>query len=321
MESNSLPEKIENMEKLISERKFLLFGGKGGVGKTSISASTAFHSAKMGRKTLIISTDPAHCLSDIFRQKIGPKVVPVKEIANLYALELDPKVEIAEYEEALHAWMSVSEFPVGDELIDSEALTPGMDEAIALKKITELMNDQEYDNIIFDTAPTGHTLRLLGLPDVLSGMLGKLLKLRLYLSKMASMFKRLFGQDDEEDNTLEMLFKLKDSMEDVRQLLSDDTKTAFVIVMIPEAMGIAGTEKILQGLEEFDIPHPAIVVNMIAPENPSCTFCAKRHELHQKYLQKIRHIYDDFLLREVPLLPNEVYGIESLELVEKYLFP
>ena len=311
----------KTLEEIIRERKFILFGGKGGVGKTSTSAATALHAAKMDRKTLIISTDPAHCLSDIFRQTIGPETVPVKGVKNLFALEIDPRIEVEEYKELLQASsMTQDEFFAAD-IIDSDMIMPGMDEAMALKKITELMNDEEFDNIIFDTAPTGHTLRLLSLPDVLGGMLGKFLKLRMYISKMLGAFKRLFGQETEEDKSIEMLFKLKDAMAEVRTILSDESKTAFIIVMIPEAMGIAGTEKILQGLVEFDIPHPAIIVNMIAPPNPSCPFCTRRHNLHAKYLEKIRHIYDDFLIREIPLFPDEIYGIQSLEKLEKYLFP
>ncbi|MHA1860723.1 MAG: ArsA family ATPase, partial [Candidatus Ranarchaeia archaeon] len=161
----------------ISEKenlRFILFGGKGGVGKTSCAAASAIWFARQGKKTLVISTDPAHSLSDSLKQDIsGGDVKKVEGVDNLYGLETDPKKAMVVYQKAMEEASQGNNNPLATgpfaDLMQSPGTMayPGMDEALAFTKVLEYMNSKEYDTIIFDTAPTGHTLRLLSLPEIM----------------------------------------------------------------------------------------------------------------------------------------------------------
>lgn len=301
--------------------RFLLFGGKGGVGKTSNAAATALWAAEHGRETLVISTDPAHSLGDSFAQNLGGgEVLPIKGVKNLYGMEIDPRKAFAEFQEMtkksetpeMEGMMGLADF--------SDMTAPGADEALAFSKVLEFIQECEYDLVIFDTAPTGHTLRLLGLPEVLDSFFGKIIKLRLRLGNFVGRIKSMFGRGDEEpDQSLEQLEKMKETISSARLELSDPNRTSFVIVMIPEAMAVAETERLLQALYEFEIPSNNIIVNMIYPEQPDCTFCRARKKMQTQYLAQIRDIYDDFTVTEIPLFNDEIRGLPKLRSLGKLL--
>jgi arsenite-transporting ATPase len=301
--------------------RFLLFGGKGGVGKTSNAAATAIWTAEHGRETLVISTDPAHSLGDSFALNLsGGEVKSVRGVKNLYGLEIDPRKAFAAYKEMTQQQQKqqqAPEFAGMDSMLGlgdvGDITAPGADEALAFSKVLEFIQECKYDLVIFDTAPTGHTLRLLGLPEMLDSFFGKLIKLRLRLGNVFGRLKSVLGRDDAEpDRSLEELEKLKKSIASARTELSDPNRTSFVIVMIPEAMVVAETERLLQALYEYEIPSSHIIINQIYPERPDCAFCRARREMQQKHLDQIRDIYDDFTLTEVPLFPTEIRGLPSL---------
>jgi len=302
---------------------FILFGGKGGVGKTSCSAASALWAAEHGKETLIISTDPAHSLSDSFDQQIGGEIKKVEGCSNLSALELDPRKTFEEYKRKLSEAEGFEEQTqsVLQEIGDLSSMTPpGVDEAIAFAKVLEFIENPEYDLVIFDTAPTGHTLRLLGLPDILNSWVVNIIKVRVYMSKLTGLFKRLIGRGDEEDRTLEVLEKLKNTIGVARETLKDPNETAFVIVMIPEAMAIYETERLLSSLMEYEIPCDHIIVNMIYPDVPNCPFCRARRQMQQENLKDIRELYDDFNITEVPLFETEIRGLDMLKKLSEILF-
>jgi arsenite-transporting ATPase len=294
--------------------KFLLFGGKGGVGKTSNAAASALWAAEHGRETLVISTDPAHSLGDSFAQNLsGGEVIPIKGVKNLFGMEIDPRKAFAEYQKMTQQ----SEMPEMEGMMGltdfSDMTAPGADEALAFSKVLEFIQECEYDLVIFDTAPTGHTLRLLGLPEMLDSFFGKLIKFRLRLGNIVGRIKSMFGRGDEEqDQSLEQLEKMKESISSARVELSDPNRTSFVIVMIPEAMAVAETERLLQSLYEFEIPNSHIIINMIYPDQPDCAFCRARKKMQEQYLGQIRDIYDDFTITEVPLFSDEIRGLPKL---------
>jgi arsenite-transporting ATPase len=310
---------------LLNEKqvKFMLFGGKGGVGKTSCAAAASIWAAEHGRKTLIISTDPAHSLGDSLDQKIGSEIKKIKGVKNLYGLELDPHKAFEEYQKNIEQEES-KESQVQSLLGGLGGLTgmtpPGADEALAFAKVLEYIENPEYDLVVFDTAPTGHTLRLLSLPDVLSGWVINLLKIREYFGKFTGVFKRLVGKDVKEDRSVETLEKLKSTIDVARGELSDPESTAFVIVMIPEAMAVFETERLLSALNEYEIPCNHIIVNMVYPEIVDCAFCRARRTMQLENLKEIREIYDDFNITEVPLYEGEIRGIERLKELSKILF-
>lgn len=316
------------LEELVLKKrlKYILFGGKGGVGKTTAAAAASIWAAQHGRETLIISTDPAHSLSDSLAQDLsGGDIKEVVGVPNLYGLEVNPQKEFSKYQKSLQ---SASESPEiagipGTELLeDLGGLTPpGADEALAFAKVLEFIEKSEYDLIIFDTAPTGHTLRLLSLPDLLNSFFGKLLTLRLRLSRVWGRIKRFFGRgEEEEDKTLETLERLKSTIDAAGKELKDETKTSFVIVMIPELMAIYETERLLSTLYEYEIPASYILVNMVYPDIPDCWFCKSRKSMQDKHLKEIRELYDEFGVIEIPLAETEIRGTEGLERIGKILF-
>ncbi len=304
-----------NLSELVERGiRYWFFGGKGGVGKTSCAAACALRLAEEGKKTLIISTDPAHSLSDSFRQPIGGEIKPIEGVSNLFALEIDPKRYVSETAKVL----GESGFAFAWLFMGAESF-PGIDEAVAFTKVLEYVGKPEYDAVVFDTAPTGHTLRLLELPDFLDSWVGKLVEFKLRMDRLFSAFKKLLGKESEKDETLEALQLMKETIRKAKQVLTDPSTSTFVIVLLPEAMAIWETERLLTHLESLRIPVEFLVVNMVVPENP-CNFCRTRRSMQLKHLEEIREMYrDEFKIVEVPLFPREITGIERLRELSEYL--
>ncbi|MFX0004271.1 MAG: ArsA family ATPase [Candidatus Hodarchaeota archaeon] len=315
--------------------KFIMFGGKGGVGKTSCAASSAIWAAEHGRNTLIISTDPAHSLGDSLGVELSPGIpTPIKGVKNLTALEINPKANMAEFR-GLSGINPLEEMGMGDmaegmQLFgDLEDLTsmnpPGIDEALAFAKILEFIEtEHDFDLVIFDTAPTGHTLRFLGLPETLSGWIGKLIKMRMRIGNMFSALKRMFTKEEKKtDNSLEVLERLHQSILNAREDLTNPIKNSFIIVMIPEEMAILETGRLLNELIKYDIPVSNIVVNQLYQDTLElCDFCKSRRQMQQKNLIKIRNVFRDKLnknLIEIPLFKEEVREYNKLKEMAEFL--
>jgi arsenite-transporting ATPase len=312
---------------LFQKRKteFFLFGGKGGVGKTSIAAASALHFADSGKKTLIISTDPAHSLSDSFETKIGGEIKKLRK--NLFAVEIDPKKAMNEYKERLAPQMEKMDFLKGlgmEDTFDFAGNTPGIDELAAFDKFLQYMQSKEYDVIVFDTAPTGHTLRFLSLPDVLDSWVGKMINLRLKFSGVINTFKKIlpFGEPKEEDQKLgtDQLEEMKSRIEEARKILSDSERTHFNLVTIPEAMSICESERSLSVLKEYRIPVETVIVNQLIPENKRCAFCKEKRRLQQERMKEIRTKFNGYSIQKIPLHKEEVKGFRMLERVGKELY-
>jgi len=316
------------LKEILLKLKMVMFGGKGGVGKTSCASSSAIWAAEQGRNTLIISTDPAHSLGDSLGMELAPgEPTPVTGVKNLTALEINPKINMAEFQgitnmnpmEDLGMGGMMDTFGMGD-LEDFASMNPpGIDEALAFGKVLEFIEtEHDYDLIVFDTAPTGHTLRLLSLPDTLSGWLGKLLKLRLRMGKLLGTFKKVFSKGEQkEDNSLEILERLNNSIENAKEDLTNPIKNSFIVVMIPEEMAIAETGRLLNELMKYNIPVSNIVINQLYSDTEElCDFCKARREMQQKNLLKIRDIFGEKLgkiLIEVPLFKDEIREYPKLK--------
>ncbi len=296
--------------------KFILSGGKGGVGKTSCAGAMAVLSAQQGLRTLVLSTDPAHSLSDSFDQDLsGGEIVAIKGFDNLWGMEIDTEKGMKEFENTIGSGAAGPEMEMASQLMGdiSTMSPPGSDEAMAFGKMLEFLEDSSYDRVIFDTAPTGHTLKLLELPDLLDSWLGRILTLRQRLSSMMAGMRAMFGGGEREDTSWEMLQHTKEKIRAARQELSDAEKTQFVVVMIPEAMAVFETQRLLGSLRVWNIPAENIIVNQLVPGNPDCVFCSKRREMQQTNLVDIRELYSDLDITEVPLFDSEIRGIEGLE--------
>ena len=321
-------------DKLLS-LKMIMFGGKGGVGKTSCAASSAIWAAEHGRNTLIISTDPAHSLGDSLGLELSPGIpTPIEGIENLTALEINPKPNMSEYKELTNInpmeemGMSglMDSLPIFGDMEEIASMTPpGIDEALAFGKILEFVEtEHDYDLIVFDTAPTGHTLRFLSLPETLSGWIGKLIKMRLKIGNMFGAVKRLFTREEKkEDNSLEVLEKLNNAILNAREDLTNPVKNTFIIVMISEEMAITETGRLLNELIKYNIPVSTIIINQLFQDPTElCEFCTARRKMQQSNLLKIREVFMEKLnknLIEVPLFKEEVREYKMLKEMGEHL--
>jgi len=322
------------LKDLLLNLKMIMFGGKGGVGKTTCASSSAIWAAEHGRNTLIISTDPAHSLGDSLGVELPPGVpTPIEGINNLTALEIDPKANMAEFQGITSVnpmeemgLSGMGDMPLMEDMQEFSSLSPpGIDEALAFAKVLEFIEtEHDYDLIVFDTAPTGHTLRFLSLPETLSGWIGKLLKLKLKIGKLFGAVKRMFtGGEKKKDNTLELLEKLNTSILNARDDLINPDLNSFVIVMISEEMAISETGRLLNELVKYNIPVSNIVVNQLYEDTRElCEFCKSRREMQQRNLLKIQDIFREKLgknLIEIPLFKEEIREYKKLKELGKFL--
>ncbi|KDP28703.1 hypothetical protein JCGZ_14474 [Jatropha curcas] len=288
--------------------KWVFVGGKGGVGKTTCSSILSILLASVRSSVLIISTDPAHNLSDAFQQRFTKTPTLVNGFTNLYAMEVDPNVENEE--------IGVND---GMDSVFSELANaiPGIDEAMSFAEMLKLVQTMDYSVIVFDTAPTGHTLRLLQFPSTLEKGLQKMMSLKNKFGGLLSQMTRLFGIDDEfgEDALLGRLEGMKDVIEQVNRQFKDPDLTTFVCVCIPEFLSLYETERLVQELTKFEIDTHNIIINQVLynDEDVESKLLKARMRMQQKYLDQFYMLYDDFHITKLPLLPEEVTGVEALK--------
>ncbi|XP_060676036.1 ATPase GET3B-like isoform X1 [Ziziphus jujuba] len=318
-----------------TQRKYYMLGGKGGVGKTSCAASLAVKFANSGHPTLVVSTDPAHSLSDSFAQDLtGGTIVPVEgPDSPLFALEINPEKAREEFRSASQSngGTGIKDFMDGmglgmlvdqlgelklGELLDTPP--PGLDEAIAISKVIQFLEAQEYSmftRIVFDTAPTGHTLRLLSLPDFLDASIGKLLKLRQKIASATSAIKSVFGQEETRQDATDKLERLRERMVKVRELFRDTDSTEFVIVTIPTVMAISESSRLSASLKKENVPVKRLIVNQILPPSASdCKFCAMKRKDQMRSLDMIQNDPElsSLTLIQAPLVDVEIRGVPAL---------
>ncbi len=308
----------------IFDRRFVFFGGKGGVGKTTMAAATAVRAADIGYRTLLVSTDPAHSVSDSLDQHIGGEsYTEVQNVKNLWAIELNTEDTMRTYSEMVSTQDptgTISEFLAGD---DQASLSPpGADETVAFIQLLEFIQNPEFDMVVFDTAPTGHTLKLLRLPEMTQSWLYRLIKMRRRIGGMMTGFKSLFGgvSAPDTEEAFDKLEKLKDQVEMARVHLANANETEFIAVTIPTVMAIWETERLIRALYEVSFPISQIFINQIQPENPNCSFCEARHKSHEKNLQKIMDLYSEFKLVKIPIFEYEIRGVDRLRALSLILY-
>ena len=307
-------------------KQFIMFGGKGGVGKTSMAAATSLRFAeeyakrRANEKILIFTTDPAPSLADSFDQKIGNEPTAIQGAKNLFAMEIDAKKVLEEFKKE-YGEDILDILQQGTYLSDEETEEifsldiPGLDEVMGLKKITDFMENKEYGLYIVDTAPTGHTLRLLSLPELLDDWIKFLASLRWKYHAMV----RQFAREERVEKADDFLLEMKKTVKKVRELLQDEKRTEFIVVTIAESMGVRETEDLIQSLEEFHIPSRHIIINNIFPKE-GCDFVKTRRKLQEKYIHEIKEKFAGHCITEIALQPNEIQGITGLKNLGKQLF-
>lgn len=293
--------------------KLILFGGKGGVGKTTTSAAVAIWTASQGLNTLVVSSDPAHSLGDSFGRQIGNVPTPIEGVANLWAVEMDPRQTMAKLAPKLTEALANPLKALGiDEELDmsgDDMMLPGLDEALAFDFLLRFVESQDYDIIIFDTAPTGHTLRFLSLPNLTDRWISRMMRFRDQLTKLKSLFIK------KKDTGLEVLEQFKRRVEHIRRFLANEKFTSFYIVLIPELLAVEESRRAKTILASYGIPVKGAVVNNIVPENDACRLCQSRHRSQMRHLTAIRKEFAGLQLAELPVFDTEIHGIESLKLV------
>jgi arsenite/tail-anchored protein-transporting ATPase len=311
-------------ELLHKNLQFVLFGGKGGVGKTTMAASSAITFAKRypKKKILIFTTDPAPSLADSFGQKLSNEPTQVAGCTNLWALEINAQEELQNFKKQY-----------GDDILDilqegtylaieeTKALfsldIPGIDEVMGLKKITDFMDSGEYDLYILDTAPTGHTLRLLALPELLDDWIKFLAKLRWKYHAMIEQFSR--GKEKRVEKADEFLLDMKKTVKKVQALLRDSEKTTFVVVAIPESMGVGETKDLVKNLNQYNIPVQHVIINNIVPAGTS-PFLQERRKVQDRYIHELKISFPACTMTEIELEADEIQGKEKLISLGKKLF-
>ena len=298
-----------------TNKRVLMFGGKGGVGKTTSSAATALHYARAGRRTLIISSDLTPSLSDIFETEIGPTEKGVPGVENLHALEIDPDEVMRRWKkkfgpEIYQAASALVDLPY-DEIVDYVAMAPGIQEEFMLDYILEHIRDGQYDLIVWDTAPAGDTLRLLGLPGRFIEHLRVAPRVYLGVQDTLKLSQTPF---------LEIIASWKELSEQTTRFFSDPASVEFIMVTIPEALGVYQSRRVIGELAEHGLGVRYMIVNDVIVD-ADCDFLQRRMEMQRPYIEMLNDEYaGKITLVELPLLPHEVKGIERLAEVEGFLF-
>ena len=296
------------------EHQLIIFGGKGGVGKTSIAASTALQIAKEcpDKKVLTFSTDPAHSLCDSFGIPIGDKVTPVPGFSNLFAYEIDAKRMMEEKSEEYRRHVTEAfrnKLGGGMEIVfDRDIMTelasinmPGFDEIMALTRITDFMKENRFDVYIVDSAPTGHLLKFLETPQWMRDWLKLIFRILIKYKRVVRLTE--FGEEQVE---------LSRNVRAVQKLLTDTEKTEFVAITIPEEMSVVETDRLLASLKRLMISCQHIVINMIIPST-SCHFCREKQEKQIRCIQEIkREKSSQYKISRIRLFPHKIAGMEDL---------
>lgn len=303
--------------------QLLLFGGKGGTGKTTSACAAAMHLARLDkkRKVLIASTDPAHSVGDSFDCEVGEEIVPIKGVDNLWALEIKAEKEDREFNEKYSAVMKkIADRGTYFDREDIEnffSLTlPGLDEVMAIIRIAKILKEGRYDRVVLDTAPTGHTIRLLALPKEME----KWTRLMEMMQSKHRFLTRSFTGRYKADDADEFLKMMHADIGRVRMLLSNPRTTEFVPVTIAEPMAIDETDKLLTRLRRLVISSNNVIVNRIAAKQGGCGFCASRAEDQKDGLEEIERRFRDYNLYRIPLFSYEVRGLERLAEFSRCLF-
>jgi arsenite-transporting ATPase len=303
--------------------KYLLFAGKGGLGKTTLSAATARHLASKGKKVIVFSTDPQASLTDVFEHDLfGKGEVRVAE--NLYALEIDADRVVSDYQASVRKKIMDMYGDVPEEIEDyikSASAQPAMSESATFDSMIELIMAGNYDYYIFDMMPHGHAIRFLSMASLLDVWINKVVDIRKDSQEVDERVKRISGkhlQEKEEKGILEELQEIKSRLGFMANIIGGGDSTALFYVVIPEQMAIMDTEVAIKEFKKFGIEVSGIIVNQVYPEellNDTSVpeFLKSRVRMQQGNMEMIRKKFGNMILAQVPMMDKEPKGLEMLE--------
>ena len=299
--------------------KYIFFGGKGGVGKTVFAAATAIWHAKQGRRTMLASTNPVHSLSSLLGQNVLGKHTPVDGVPNLWAYEIETKDTIerskVEIREKFQWFLKFADISTkAEDFVESATMNPAFEESVMFENMVDLMLKNEYDVYVFDTAPTANARRLLGMSQVYSLWVNKMLKSREEARSLRELLS--FTKKKEADPLMDYLLSFRDRMEHARVLLTDPALTSFFFVTLPEALPIAVITRFIQWFHEFGIPVGGVLVNMLIDASSAgpdaADFVKNRIAMQAEHMRTIDEKFDGMVRAVVPLFETEIRGIPML---------
>ena len=302
------------------ELKYTFYGGKGGVGKTVLAGAAALWWAQQGKRTLLASTNPVHSLTSMLDQDVFGRPTAVNGTSNLWAYEIDTRETIEkskkEIREKIEWFLKFADIKTkADEFVESATMNPAFEESAMFENMIDIMFEDKYEAYVFDTAPTANARRLLGMSSVYGMWVNKMMQSR----KEAQSIRDLLSfrkKKEEKDPLMEYLVNYRERMENAKVLLTDDTKTAFFFVTLPEALPIAVIKRFIAWFHDFGIPVGGVVVNMlidretVSPDAPE--FVRNRVAMQDEYMEEIWRSFPD-VRSTIPLFETEVRGVEMLE--------
>ena len=311
------------------ERRYIMFGGGGGVGKTTFSAATAYWLASQGKKVLVFSVDPQASLTDIFKRDIFGKG-PVEIMKNLWAQEIDADSHIRKYQqEVRQKILDMYGLPAVPEEIENyiqaASAEPAMEESAIFDAVVDVVMQGDYDYYIYDLVPLGHALYYLSMAKVYDEWINKITKLREEMGEYEEMVSRLRREkDSEQDQILKELLYIKNRINTSAGILTDKTKTGFFFVVIPEAGVIKDTQKAAKLFAQFNVPIAGYVVNRVIPHEllhqniPE--YLRRRIGMQDQHMGDLRTAFGDEVLALVPEMERDVTGLPMIEKLATIMF-
>jgi len=302
-----------------TDLKLILIGGKGGVGKTSCATAIGLELSKT-HKTLIISTDPAHSISDCLGQQMGNGIHFIDGVENLAVTEIFAEQVYADFkkkhEEELKGLFETSTKLDSEDIDDLLKLSiPGIDEVMSLMTIIDIIEEGKFEKYVVDTAPTGHALRMISSPLVLDQWIKVAARMRWKYRYMVTSFSGTYTQD----KTDALLLKLKKTVKKIEHLFRDVTQCEFIPVCIPESMAVLETNRLISSLHNSNLSVRQMIVNNVL-QSEGCSFCKERQIGQQKYLKQISTTYPKLNRVIMPLFASEIKGLEKLNQMRMLLF-
>ena len=311
------------------DRRYIMYGGKGGLGKTTFSAATAYWLAKQGFKVLVFSVDPQASLTDIFERDIFGQG-PVEIMPNLYAQEIDADRHIQAYQNEIRAKIrdmyGFEEVPEEIEsYIQAAAAEPAMEESAIFDKVVDIIVGGEYDYYVYDLVPLGHALYYLSMASVYDEWIGKITSLREEMQEYAQVAAILERKkESEEDQILAELQDIRYRINTSSSILTDNERTAFFFVIIPEEMALVDTQKAAVRFAEFDVPLIGYIVNRVLPEELSemdiPEYLENRISQQKEYLGKIETLFGEQVLASVPEFERDITGLDMIARMAEAMF-
>lgn len=305
--------------------RVILMTGKGGVGKTSVAAATGLRCAELGYKTLVLSTDPAHSLADSFDLELGHDPKPIRP--NLWGAELDALLELEGNWGAVKRYITQVLQARGLDGIQAEelAILPGMDEIFALVRMKRHYDEQEFDVLIIDSAPTGTALRLLSLPEVGGWYMRRFYKpfqgISVALRPLVEpIFRPIAGFSLPDKEVMDAPYEFYEQIEALEKVLTDNTQTSVRLVTNPEKMVIKESLRAHAYLSLYNVATDLIIANRIIPQEVTDPFFEKWKNSQQQYRQEIHDNFRPLPVKEVPLYSEELCGLAALERLKETLY-